>query len=185
MKFTSSLSSTACSFSAVLPQLIWILWESDQLNIESNWASAPTGWGAILRAWLERCSSARNAASWCYCLLSSKENCAFHALCCRWRILAPCVYEQMHATVLPATNASWHVKHLKLPLLLTVREEECFKSAHGSTKWLFNLPPSFNSIQCRWTDSLLYVAVQEFLLLVKSQFRQVCRDKSTWHFFVL
>lgn len=46
-----------------LRQLTWILQDSYQLRVQGNQASVPAGRGAILRAWLQLCSSAKNAAS--------------------------------------------------------------------------------------------------------------------------
>lgn len=114
VRLTSSLSSPTCSLSAILWQLTWILWESDRLGVEGNQASAPAGWGAILRAWLQRCSSARNAASQqyacCYPRTTvSLSGCAeggYSPVSARvfiWADACHCV---------PATNASWHAIYI-------------------------------------------------------------------------
>ncbi len=148
-KLTSSLSSPTCSLNAILRQLTWILWESDQLGVEGNQASAPAGWGAILRAWLQRCSSARNAASQQCACCYPRTTVSLSGSAVPREDTLPCVRVFIWADAchcVPATNSYWHVIYLKLPLLLVVRrEDECFKSACVLAKWQFNPPPSFTS----------------------------------------
>lgn len=129
-----SQSELSHLFLVILWQLTWIVGKSDRLSVEGNQASAPAGWGAILRAWLQRRSSARNAASQQYACCYPRTTVSLSGSAVPREDTLPWGWEpeQMHAAVCQPLMppGMWYVSnyHCCLPS----EEKRSVLSQHGS-----------------------------------------------------
>lgn len=170
-----------------LPPVPWMLFcdsypefFGNQIGVKGNQASAPAARGAILRAWLQRCSSARNAASQQYACWYPRTTVSLSQALLWWGRILSCVWEssseQMHATV-PATNASWPVIYLKLTLLHAVRMSVLSQHVSRQNGCLIHHQASqFSSVQLDLTQLWKIVSSGKF---------RVNGEESKWQLHIM